>query len=74
MQAQKLPDNDHRQLMLFLHRNSLLFRFGFHCGLLTELAATLLLNDVRRKVDLGKLVGAVFIDSRRILTQVMPSY
>jgi hypothetical protein len=51
--------------MLFLHRNSPLFQFGFHCGLLTELAATLLLNDVRRKVDLGKLVGTVFIDLRK---------
>lgn len=54
----------HRQLMSFLDKNSLLseFQFGFRRGLSTELAATLLLDDIRREVDSGKLVGAVFID------------
>ena len=54
----------HRQLMSFLDRNSLLSpsQFGFRRGLSTELAATLLLDDMRKEVDAGKLVGAVFID------------
>ena len=54
----------HRQLISFLDRNSLLsqFQFGFRRGLSTELAATLLLDNIRREVDSGKLVGAVFID------------
>ena len=54
----------HRQLMSFLDKNSLLseFQFGFRRGLSTELATTLLLDDIRREVDSGKLVGAVFID------------
>ena len=50
--------------MSFLERNSLLsqFQFGFCPGLSTELAAMLLLDDIHREVDSGKLVGAVFID------------
>ena len=54
----------HRQLISFLDRNSLLSpsQFGFRRGLSTELAATLLLDDIRKDVDAGKLVGAVFID------------
>ena len=47
----------HRQLMSFLDRNSLLSpsQFGFRRGLSTELAATLLLDDIRKEVDAGKL-------------------
>ena len=54
----------HCQLISFLDRNSLLsqFQFGFRRGLSTELAAMLLLDDICREVDSGKLVGAVFID------------
>ena len=47
----------HRQLISFLDRNSLLSpsQFGFRRGLSTELAATLLLDDIRKEVDAGKL-------------------
>ncbi len=50
--------------MTFLEENKLLskFQFGFRPKLSTELATTLLLDDIRRNVDEGKLVGAVFVD------------
>ena len=53
-----------RQLMEFLDKNKLLskFQFGFRPRLSTELAATLLLDEIRKNVDQGKLVGATFID------------
>ena len=54
----------HKQFMNFLDENKLLstWQFGFREKMSTELAATLLLDDVRKNVDKGKLVGAVFID------------
>eukprot|EP00795_Rhopilema_esculentum_P010408 gene10408-19109_t len=54
----------HRQVMEFLEQNKLLsaFQFRFRPKLSTELAATLLLDDIRKNVDEGKLVGAAFID------------
>ena len=39
-----------------------MIQFGFRPKLSTELATTLLLDNIRRSVDEGKLVGAVFID------------
>eukprot|EP00794_Sanderia_malayensis_P013254 gene13254-14618_t len=54
----------HRQVMGFLEVNKLLskFQFGFRPKLSTELAATLLFDEIRQHVDEGKLVGATFID------------
>ena len=48
----------------------------------TELAATLLLDDIRKNVDKGQLVGAVFVDlskafdtiSHSNLLTKLPSY
>ena len=53
-----------RQLIEFLDKNKLLskFQFGFRPGLFTELAATLLLDEVRSSANQGKLVCAAFID------------
>ena len=53
-----------RQLMEFLDKNKLLskFHFGFRPRLSTELAATCLLDEIRKSVDQGKLVGAPFKD------------
>ena len=50
--------------MEFLEQNKLLsaFQFGFRPTLSTELAATLLLDNIRSNMDEGKLVGAAFID------------
>ena len=54
----------HKQLMNFLDENKLLStrQFGFRPKMSTELAATLLLDDIRKNVDKGQLVGAVFVD------------
>ena len=54
----------HKQLMNFLDRNKLLStrQFGFIAKISTELAATLLLDDIRKNVDKGQLVGTAFVD------------
>ena len=50
--------------MSFFNENHLLSQsqFGFRPNLSTEYAATILLDDVRKNVDKGNLVGAVFVD------------
>ena len=60
-----------RQLMEFLDKKKLLskFQFGFRPRLSTELAATCLLDEIRKSVDQGKMVRATFID----LTSAKPS-
>ncbi len=52
------------RLMKFLDENKLLStrQFGFRAKMSTELAATLLLDDIRKSMDKGQLVGAVFVD------------
>jgi len=74
----------HKQLMNFLDENKLLStrQFGFRAKMSTELAATLLLDDIRKNVDKGQLVGAVFVDlskafdtiSHSKLLTKLPSY
>ena len=58
----------YRQLSTYLENNNLLdeSQFGFRKGRSTELAATLFTDNVKRKVDEGKLVGAVFIDLTKV--------
>lgn len=54
----------HKQLTAFLEENKLLSKnqFGFRSKRSTELATTLLLDDIRKSVDSGHVVGAVFVD------------
>ena len=54
----------HRRLIEYLEQSNLLTnrQFGFRRKRSTELAATMLIDDIRRSVDSKKLVGCVFID------------
>ena len=54
----------HNQLTDYLEENKLLCprQFGFRKKHSTELATSLLIDDMRKEVDCGKLVGVVFID------------
>ena len=54
----------HQQLSEFLKEQNLLtkYQFGYRSNRSTNLAATLFLDDIRREVDVGNMVGAVFID------------
>ena len=54
----------HRQLSSYLEESNVLSdcQFGFRHKRSTELAATLFVDNVKRKVNEGKLVGAIFID------------
>ena len=59
-----LEKSVHQQLMDYLEDNTLLSRnqFGYRRMRSTDLATTLLLDDIRREVDKGKLVGVMFMD------------
>ena len=61
--------------MEFIQQNKLLstFRFEFLTKLSTEFAATLLLDDIRKNLDEGKLVGAAFIDIRKAFDTISHS-
>lgn len=54
----------HKQLMSFLEKHTLLSnnQFGFRSKKSTELATTLLLDNIRKSVDKGNIVGAIFVD------------
>ena len=54
----------HSQLFQYLEKNNLLtkYQFGYRPKRSTNLAATLLVDEIRREVDRGNLVGAVFLD------------
>ena len=54
----------HHQLMTFLEENKLLSatQFGYRKKRNTELAATLLLDEIRRNMDKGQVTGSIFID------------
>ena len=65
----------HRQLVTYLDQNSLLshFQFGFRPKLSIELAATHLLDNIRKSFDDGKLVGAIFIDLSKAIDTISHS-
>ena len=54
----------HQQLMSYLEENNLLFcrQFGYRKKRSTELAASILLDDIRKEVDQGQLVGVIYLD------------
>ena len=54
----------HQQLMEFLEEQQLLtkYQFGYRTNRSTNLAATLFVDNIRKEVDSGNMVGAVFID------------
>ena len=54
----------HNQLSSYLEVNELINKnqFGFRRRRSTELAATLFIDNVKKKVNEGKIVGAVFLD------------
>ena len=54
----------HKQLLDYLEGNKLLnnCQYGFRKHRSTKLAATLLCDNIRRELDNGKFVGAIYID------------
>jgi hypothetical protein len=50
--------------MNYLEDNNLLsqYQFGYRRQRSTDQAASLLLDDVRKEIDNGKLVGVIFMD------------
>ena len=65
----------HQQLLTFLEEHKLLskFQFGFRPKLSTELAATLLLDDIRKYVDDSKIVGEIFVDLTKAFDSISHS-
>ena len=58
--------------MTYLERNNLLsiYQFGFRSKRSTELAATLLVDNIRKEIDLGNYTGAIFLDLRKAFDTV----
>ena len=65
----------HSQLMTHLEENNLLCKsqFGFRANRSTELATTIFLDDIRREVDKGNLVGAIFVDLSKAFDSISHS-
>jgi hypothetical protein len=65
----------HSQLMEHLETENLLseFQFGFRAKRSTELATTLFVDNIRREVNNGKLVGSVFMDLSRAFDTISHS-
>ena len=55
-----------------LESNNLLSdaQFGYRKKRSTDIAATLFVDNIRKNIDLGKLVGAIFIDLRKAFENV----
>ena len=62
--AKILEKSVHSQLIDFLEENHLLSsqQFGYRRNRSTSIAATLFIDNIRKELDRGNLVGAVFID------------
>ncbi len=70
--------------MNYLESNNLLsiYQFGFRSKRSTELAATLLVDNRKKEIDLGNYTGAIFLDLRKAFDTVshgalltkLPSY
>ena len=54
----------HKQFSVYLEENKLILdsQFGFRKNKSTELAAIILVEEIRRSVDSGCIVGACFLD------------
>ena len=65
----------HRQVIALLEDKKLISQpqFGFRTKLSTELAATLLFDNIRQHVDEGNLVGATFIDLSKAFNTISHS-
>ena len=59
-----LEKSIHKQLMDRLKSNNLLSdtQFGYRKKRSTDIATTLFADNIRKNIDIGKLVGAIFID------------
>ena len=59
-----LEKSIHKQLLDHLERNNLLSdaEFGYRKKRSTNIAVTLFVDNIRKNIDIGKLVGAIFID------------
>ena len=59
-----LEKSIHKQLMDHLESNNLLSdaQFGYKKKQSTDIATTLFVDNIRKNIDIGKLVGAIFID------------
>ena len=74
----------HSKLMNFLEKGNLLSdsQYGFRNKRSTKMAATLLCDNIRRKIDIGEMVGTIYIDLSKafdtighgILLQKLPAY
>ena len=74
----------HSNLMNFLEKVNLLsdFQYGFRSKRSTKMAATSLCDNIRRKIDIGEMVGTIYIDLSKafdtighdILLRKLPAY
>ena len=66
----------HKQLMDHLERNNLLSdaQFGYRKKRSTDVAATPFVEYKRKNIDIGKLVGAIFIDLTKAFDTVSHSH
>ena len=74
----------HSKLMNFLEKGNLLSdsQYGFCNKRSAKMAVTLLCDNIRRKIDIGEMVGTIYIDlsisfdtiGHGILLQKLPAY
>ena len=66
----------HRQLSNYLEKHYLLksSKFRFHPRRSTELACSLLVDDIRKNIDNGLLTGVIYLDLSKAFDTVSDSY